>query len=177
MVVEPGNLGTRKGPVQGPASSLARSGKGWLGLGIRQHAMWDPADICLQACGSVFQPQPQFVSIQYRSCWCVARLFLYLCWSMPPQDWCLTGGVTCLCAQVFLEDAGFDWKILGPDVRNLDYVAYQCDQDAYACSGQKCSATSLLMAHTNYMQAGACLMLLLCVVCCRCSCPRSSAWY
>ena len=56
--------------------------------------------------------------------------------------------------QVFLEDAGFDWKILGPDVRDLDYVAYQCDQDAYACSGQKCSATSLLMAHTNYFQAG-----------------------
>ena len=56
--------------------------------------------------------------------------------------------------QVFLEDAGFDWKILGPDVRDLDYVAYQCDQDAYACSGQKCSATSLLMAHTNYFEAG-----------------------
>ena len=55
---------------------------------------------------------------------------------------------------MFLEDAGFDWKILGPDVRDLDYVAWQCDQDAYACSGQKCSAQSLLMAHTNYMQAG-----------------------
>lgn len=30
--------------------------------------------------------------------------------------------------QVFLEDAGFDWKIMGPDVSNVDYVAWQCDQ-------------------------------------------------
>jgi hypothetical protein len=35
--------------------------------------------------------------------------------------------------QVFLEDAGFDWKLLGPDVSHVDYVAWQCDQDAYAC--------------------------------------------
>lgn len=42
--------------------------------------------------------------------------------------------------RVFLEDAGFDWKILGPDVQDFDYVVWQCDQDAYACSGQKCSA-------------------------------------
>ena len=59
-----------------------------------------------------------------------------------------------LAAQVFLEDAGFDWKILGPDAGDLDYVAWQCDQDAYACSGQKCSAQSLLFAHENYIQAG-----------------------
>ena len=26
-----------------------------------------------------------------------------------------------------IEDAGFDWKILGPDVNDLEYVAYQCD--------------------------------------------------
>ena len=39
-----------------------------------------------------------------------------------------------------LEDAGFDWKILGPDVGDVDYVAWQSDQDAYAYSGQKCSA-------------------------------------
>lgn len=30
--------------------------------------------------------------------------------------------------QVYLEDAGFDWKVMGPDVANLDYVAWQCDQ-------------------------------------------------
>ncbi|EFJ40853.1 aldehyde dehydrogenase [Volvox carteri f. nagariensis] len=48
--------------------------------------------------------------------------------------------------KVFLEDAGFDWKILGPDVRDLDYVAWQCDQDAYACSGQKCSAHNWIAA-------------------------------
>lgn len=48
---------------------------------------------------------------------------------------------------MFLEDAGFDWKVLGPDVSDLDYVAWQCDQDAYACSGQKCSAQSMMFAH------------------------------
>ena len=30
--------------------------------------------------------------------------------------------------QVKLEDAGFDWKILGPDVQQLDYTAWQADQ-------------------------------------------------
>ena len=59
--------------------------------------------------------------------------------------------------QVFLEDAGFDWKILGPDVSNEAYVAWQCDQDAYACSGQKCSAQSVLFMHSNWAQAGALL--------------------
>ena len=56
--------------------------------------------------------------------------------------------------KVRLEDAGFDWKILGPDVRDIDYVAWQSDQDAYACSGQKCSAQSILFAHENWMKAG-----------------------
>ncbi|XP_048431507.1 probable aldehyde dehydrogenase [Pyrus x bretschneideri] len=49
--------------------------------------------------------------------------------------------------RVKLEDAGFDWKILGPDVHKEDYVAWVCDQDAYACSGQKCSAQSMLFIH------------------------------
>lgn len=56
--------------------------------------------------------------------------------------------------QVFLEDAGFDWKILGPDVSDFDYVAWQCDQDAYACTGQKCSAQSILFMHDNWAAAG-----------------------
>lgn len=56
--------------------------------------------------------------------------------------------------QVFLEDAGFDWKILGPDVSNVDYVSWVCDQDAYACSGQKCSAQSMLFIHKNWAKAG-----------------------
>ncbi|KAB2089672.1 hypothetical protein ES319_A03G077500v1 [Gossypium barbadense] len=51
---------------------------------------------------------------------------------------------------VKLEDAGFDWKILGPDVEEVDYVAWVCDQDAYACSGQKCSAQSILFMHENW---------------------------
>ncbi len=56
--------------------------------------------------------------------------------------------------QIFVEDAGFDWKILGPDVGDTDYVAWQCDQDAYACSGQKCSAQSILFMHKNWADAG-----------------------
>ncbi|KAL5064766.1 hypothetical protein RYX36_026503 [Vicia faba] len=52
--------------------------------------------------------------------------------------------------RVKLEDAGFDWKILGPDVHQEDYIAWVCDQDAYACSGQKCSAQSLLIMHENW---------------------------
>ena len=55
---------------------------------------------------------------------------------------------------VKLEDAGFDWKILGPDVGDVDYVAHVCDQDAYACSGQKCSAQSILFMHRNWVDAG-----------------------
>lgn len=31
-----------------------------------------------------------------------------------------------------VEDAGFDWKILGPDVLEEEYVAHTCDQDAYS---------------------------------------------
>lgn len=56
--------------------------------------------------------------------------------------------------KVKIEDAGFDWKILGPDVADVDYVAWQCDQDAYACAGQKCSAQSILFAHENWEEAG-----------------------
>lgn len=56
--------------------------------------------------------------------------------------------------KVKIEDAGFDWKILGPDVGDVDYVAWQCDQDAYAFSGQKCSAQSILFVHTNWHRAG-----------------------
>ena len=53
---------------------------------------------------------------------------------------------------VRLEDAGFDWKIIGPDYDPewLDYVAWQCDQDAYNASGQKCSAQSILFVHENW---------------------------
>jgi len=60
--------------------------------------------------------------------------------------------------KIFLEDAGFDWKVLGPDVpadpKEQDYVAWQCDQDAYACSGQKCSAQSILFAHSSWVASG-----------------------
>lgn len=56
--------------------------------------------------------------------------------------------------KVLIEDAGFDWKILGPDVGDVDYVAWQCDQDAYASLGQKCSAQSMLFVHENWENVG-----------------------
>jgi len=56
--------------------------------------------------------------------------------------------------KIRVEDAGFDWKIFGPDVVDFDYVAWQSDQDAYACSGQKCSAQSMAFIHENWMKAG-----------------------
>jgi len=30
--------------------------------------------------------------------------------------------------KIKIEDAGFDWKILGPDVSDFDYVAFVSDQ-------------------------------------------------
>lgn len=36
----------------------------------------------------------------------------------------------------------------------MRYVAWQCDQDAYASIGQKCSAQSILFAHSNWVKAG-----------------------
>ena len=53
---------------------------------------------------------------------------------------------------VRIEDAGFDWKVIGPDfdTKWVDYVAWQCDEDAYNASGQKCSAQSILFVHENW---------------------------
>jgi 1-pyrroline-5-carboxylate dehydrogenase len=55
-----------------------------------------------------------------------------------------------------IEDAGFDWKIIGPNAipSMLDFVAAQCDADAYAASGQKCSAQSILAVHKNWVKLG-----------------------
>jgi 1-pyrroline-5-carboxylate dehydrogenase len=57
--------------------------------------------------------------------------------------------------KVRIEDAGFDWKIIGPDFdeRWLDYVAWQADEDAYNAAGQKCSAQSILFVHDNWGDA------------------------
>ena len=57
--------------------------------------------------------------------------------------------------RVRLEDAGFDWKIIGPDYDEqwLDFVAWQSDEDAYNASGQKCSAQSVLFVHDNWAGA------------------------
>lgn len=56
--------------------------------------------------------------------------------------------------KVRVEDAGFDWKILGPDVGDVEYVAWQSDQDAYSASGQKCSAQSMMFAHEAWLHPG-----------------------
>lgn len=59
--------------------------------------------------------------------------------------------------RVKMEDAGFNWKILGPHVPSpqiMKEVALQSDKDAYAASGQKCSAQSILLAHENWIEAG-----------------------
>ena len=53
--------------------------------------------------------------------------------------------------KVKLEDAGLDYKILGPDVYDINNVAKISDNDAYNCSGQKCSAQSLLFVHENWL--------------------------
>ncbi len=54
--------------------------------------------------------------------------------------------------RIRVEDAGFDWKVIGPDYSPewKDYVAWQCDEDAYNASGQKCSAQSILFIHENW---------------------------
>lgn len=54
--------------------------------------------------------------------------------------------------KIRLEDAGFNWKIIGPDFHEewLNDVALQCDEDAYNASGQKCSAQSMLFVHRNW---------------------------
>eukprot|EP00039_Didymoeca_costata_P011502 m.161989 g.161989 ORF g.161989 m.161989 type:complete len:550 (-) comp15195_c0_seq1:4663-6312(-) len=58
--------------------------------------------------------------------------------------------------RVKLEDAGFNWKIIGPDVKGkaLEYISWQCDHDAYGFCGQKCSAQSILFAHSNSVKDG-----------------------
>jgi len=52
--------------------------------------------------------------------------------------------------RIKVEDAGLDWKLLGPDVANINEVAFMIEHDSYALSGQKCSAESLLFVHENW---------------------------
>mgnify|MGYP003491855971 FL=1 len=39
-------------------------------------------------------------------------------------------------------------------MKDFDYVCWQSDQDAYASSGQKCSAQSVVFVHENWLKAG-----------------------
>jgi len=54
--------------------------------------------------------------------------------------------------RIKIEDAGFGWKILGPDYKPeyFEHVMKTCDNDAYNSSGQKCSAQSILFVHKNW---------------------------
>lgn len=55
--------------------------------------------------------------------------------------------------KIRIEDAGFNWKIYGPeqvDETTLQRVAYTTDQDCFAHSGQKCSAQSIGFVHSNW---------------------------
>lgn len=45
--------------------------------------------------------------------------------------------------------------------KQVDYIAWVCDQDAYACSGQKCSAQSILFMHKVIVKIS--IMFLLCL--------------
>ena len=56
--------------------------------------------------------------------------------------------------KVKIEDAGYDWKVFGPEITDLPYAVYQSDQDAYGQSGQKCSAQSIAFLHKNWVDAG-----------------------
>lgn len=55
-----------------------------------------------------------------------------------------------------VEDAGWDWKIIGPDYyeNEAKEIAHVCDQDAYGFSGQKCSAQSVLFVHKKWIKKG-----------------------
>ena len=68
------------------------------------------------------------------------------------SSWVAESLAETLHGKVRLEDAGFDWKVIGPDFDEewLDYVAWQSDEDAYNASGQKCSAQSVLFVHDNW---------------------------
>jgi 1-pyrroline-5-carboxylate dehydrogenase len=126
-------------PVLKPSEPTALVMEQFIRLLI--HCGMDPADVDLLNCrGPVAQELIVQTPVRLTQFTGSSRVGELLCRA--------TGG------KVKVEDAGFDWKVLGPDVGNVDYVAWQCDQDAYALSGQKCSAQSILFVHENYEKAG-----------------------
>jgi 1-pyrroline-5-carboxylate dehydrogenase len=53
--------------------------------------------------------------------------------------------------KVKIEGGGYDWKIIGPKGNLNEKNIYDiCTKDAYAFSGQKCSAQSLLIIHESW---------------------------
>ena len=57
--------------------------------------------------------------------------------------------------KIKIEDAGFDWKIIGPKDKSITKDEHQliyetCNNDAYSFSGQKCSAQSILFLHNSW---------------------------
>lgn len=60
--------------------------------------------------------------------------------------------------KIKMEGGGYNTTILGSDVpkdnKIIDYIISQIDQDAFSCSGQKCSALRILFAHKNWIDNG-----------------------
>ena len=57
--------------------------------------------------------------------------------------------------KVKIEDAGFDWKLFWSDVpttqQEIDYIAWQAENDMFGNTGQKCSAQSIMFVHQNWL--------------------------
>jgi hypothetical protein len=92
--------------------------------------------VCLCTCVYVCVRVCTCVHVCVRVCTCVHVCVLV--W-MFMLGWCVCG-----------VGGGGCWQILGPDVGDVEYVAWVADQDAYACSGQKCSKQSIVFAHKKW---------------------------
>lgn len=56
--------------------------------------------------------------------------------------------------KIRLEDSGFNWIIADNTVANIEQFASQIDQDAFATSGQKCSALRMLVIDESLEEKG-----------------------
>lgn len=54
--------------------------------------------------------------------------------------------------KVRIEDAGFNWKVLGPDVKDFEYVCWQSDQ-MHILPVIKNAAGSVVFVHENWLKA------------------------
>lgn len=57
--------------------------------------------------------------------------------------------------KIKIRETGINWKCLGPGVlKEIDYIAWQADHDAFSFSGQNCSSQRIMFAHDDWMKAG-----------------------